>query len=113
MNCDKNSQELLSESYPSADEWSCYPFNKFNFNKNVKTIRKTLNKFRKNDEKELYKRLKTETFQVNDKTRQRIIQLNREYYFKKRHQIKQLFTGLILSLPIIIFMLLLINGIIN
>ena len=40
--CEKNNNEILSDTYPSANQWNCYPFNDFNFQKNVNTIRKTL-----------------------------------------------------------------------
>jgi len=98
-NCEKNTNEVLSKAYPSANQWSCFPFDTFDFNKSVKTIRKTLN-----EQKESFS---------TDVTENRIIELDNLSYKEKQEKINKIIFGLILSVPLIIFIILGMLGVIS
>ena len=93
--CDKMVYEILSDIYPSAEVWSCYPFKSFDFKKHVRGIRKELGIGKK---KELFSEDKT--------TKQRLIELNRKSLLIKKKKIKKLIIGIFLTVPLFITVIL-------
>ena len=103
--CDKTTYEILSKTYPSADEWSCYPFKNFDFNKHVQGIRKTLGIA-------TVKKKNKESF-TDLPTKQRLIQLNHKSLLNKKKKIKKLIIGIALTIPLFITVLLFILKILS